>query len=72
MKIETAKIFWIVWNPASIQPPSYRHATLESAQAEAHRLAFSQTGQEFIVLQAVEARQSVEMQKTIYEEESPF
>lgn len=31
--------FYLVWAPSRTKPPKYRHATLETAQAEAARLA---------------------------------
>ena len=43
--------FWFVWNPNG-NAPRYQHATLESAEKEADRLA-SNTSEEFYVLEAV-------------------
>ncbi len=41
--------FWLVWNPVG-GPPTYKHPSLESAKAEAERLARLYPGQSFFVL----------------------
>jgi hypothetical protein len=45
--------FWMVWCPQGRQP-THQHATLDSAESEAQRLA-RDTGSSFIVLEAVTA-----------------
>lgn len=44
--------FYLVWNPGRALPKK-RHATLESAQKEAERLAKKQPNESFYVLQTV-------------------
>lgn len=58
--------FWIVWNPKSPRPPTYRHRSEESARDEAERLARLNPGQEFIVLGAVASVRVVDVQWTEY------
>lgn len=41
--------FWMVWNPQGCAP-TYKHVTVESAKAEAERLAKNNPGQRFHVL----------------------
>jgi hypothetical protein len=45
--------FWLVWNPASVTPPTFRHPTDDSAIAEAGRLAALNPGETFFVLGAI-------------------
>ena len=46
------KAFYMVWNPSGAQP-RHQHASLELAEKEAERLAKSNPGEYFYVLQAV-------------------
>lgn len=41
--------FWLVWNPSN-GVPTFKHPTLESAKAEAERLAAMYPNQSFFVL----------------------
>lgn len=69
--------FWYVFNPEGRQP-TYQHGTLMSAQTEATRLARLNPGQRFIVLEAIEFHQKVDVQVTrlsegySLDEENPF
>lgn len=45
--------FWLVWNPDSPKPPRYRHASRESADVEATRLAREHPNQLFYVMEWV-------------------
>ncbi len=44
--------FFMVWSPAGLYAPKYRHDTREAAKKEAERLAQACPGQEFYVLGA--------------------
>lgn len=44
--------FWMIWNPYG-HAPTHKHITVESARAEAERLARLNPGVTFYVLQAV-------------------
>lgn len=44
--------FFLVWSPTGSRPPSHRHDTVDSALAEATRLAREARGAEFYVLYA--------------------
>ena len=46
--------FWVVWNPKG-NAPTYQHGTLDQATSEAERLARTNPGQTFIVLESVTA-----------------
>lgn len=61
--------FYIVWGPASSGPPTYRHATRESAEKEAERLAIRFPGEKFYVLRAVFAAQVLRMPITQAEDD---
>lgn len=55
--------FWLVWNPKRNEwPPSVRHATHTLALQEAMRLARINPGEEFIVLQATDQVQKIDVQ----------
>lgn len=47
--------FWMVWNPDG-NAPRYKHRTEEAAFAEAERLARTNKGQVFVVLESAGAR----------------
>lgn len=47
--------FWMVWNPQG-HSPTVKHESEESAAREAERLARSNRGQSFYVLEAVQLR----------------
>lgn len=49
--MHTSKFFF-VWNP-NRRSPSYKHATAQSATAEAERLARANRGESFIVLESL-------------------
>ena len=58
MSLKTAAerpAFWLVWNPQG-HAPTRDHATRQSAEREADRLARLNRGQRFIVLQSVSER----------------
>lgn len=44
--------FWMVWNPQG-HAPTHKHPTALAAKAEAERLARTNPGAKFIVLQAL-------------------
>jgi hypothetical protein len=46
-------LYWVVWSPRSRRPPYFRHTSLDSAAAEAERLAALNPGRHFYVLQCV-------------------
>lgn len=50
-----AETFWMVWCPQG-SAPTHRHSSQGSAVTEAERLARTQPGREFYVLQAIEGR----------------
>lgn len=67
--------FWIVWSPTGIRPPKRRHASYRIAVTEAERLARENPGSEFIVLEAMAARQVCTMVETVFDgnaNEIPF
>lgn len=49
------KPFFLVWSPAGIHPPTYRHLGHGSAQTEAQRLAHLHPGETFFVLIACDS-----------------
>lgn len=53
MTNENETTFWLVWNPASPKTPRYRHASRESADIEAFRLAREHPDQAFYVMEWV-------------------
>lgn len=56
------RAFWLVWNPDG-GPPTHRHDTEDSAEAEAERLARAHPGARFFVMQAVALRTMDAMQR---------
>jgi hypothetical protein len=48
------KAFFLVWSPAGLRPPKYRHTTHGSALGEAHRLAAAHPGREFYVVETTD------------------
>lgn len=63
--------FWLVWNPVKM-PPMHMHETYEQAVAEASRLARSQKGDQFFVLQAIEKVCVADVVRTKLEPPLPF
>lgn len=59
--------FFLVWSPQGARPPTCRHPTMESAHAEAVRLAGASPGAEFFVLEAMGVARKVEVQWTAFE-----
>ena len=57
-----AKRFWMVWNPRG-SAPVCRHSVIESATAEAERLARLNHGVPFFVLEAIEMRMVDDMRR---------
>jgi len=55
--------FWLVWNPNG-HAPRYQHGTLDQAASEAERLARTNPGQTFIVLESVAALVVDNIQRT--------
>jgi len=55
--------FWLVWNPKG-HAPTYQHGTLDQATSEAERLARTNPGQTFIVLESVAALVVDNIQRT--------
>lgn len=53
--VEPRTKFWMVWCPQG-GPPTVRHGSRESAEAEATRLAGKNPGREFFILKAVGGR----------------
>lgn len=43
--------FWIIWSPQGIHAPKFKHFTLESAEREAERLAATNPGKQFFVME---------------------
>lgn len=66
MPKQTESAFWLVWSPTGQKPPSYSHASIESATAEAERLSIAHPGKVFVVLEAVAARHVDSMIRTQY------
>jgi hypothetical protein len=65
--------FWVVWQPEG-GSPTFRHETEVSATREAERLAESDRGRAFYVLEAVSVSRKVSVVTTKLEEdqELPF
>jgi hypothetical protein len=59
------KRFWLVWNNRG-GSPIRRHETRTSAAREAERLARANQDQTFVVLEAVEAVVSSDIQRIVY------
>lgn len=58
--MEDSTPFWLVWNPTGF-PPKYKHSSVESAEAEAARLARCNPGQEFFVLRPVSSTEKSDL-----------
>ncbi|TAM23390.1 MAG: hypothetical protein EPN60_15075 [Nevskiaceae bacterium] len=63
MTAMSALPYWLVWAPTGSRPPACRHASVESATAEAERLARAHPGQQFVVLQSVTALRVVDLER---------
>lgn len=62
--------FWMVLGDGV---PAFRHVTLESAKAEAERLARLKDGHVFVVLEAIEAVRKSDIQWTeLWTDQIPF
>jgi hypothetical protein len=59
------QMFWLVWCPTGSKPPSHRHASEQSAIAEAERLARCAPNAKFYVLKATEVRYIDAMKRVI-------
>jgi hypothetical protein len=66
MPKQNESAFWLVWSPTGQKPPSYSHASIESARAEAERLAIAHPGKVFVVLEAMDAFHVDSMIRTQY------
>lgn len=70
------EIFYMIWNSARSNMPSYKHGTYQAAEKEATRLASLNPGKEFIVLQAVCSIKKQNVEKVIFtksiDDEIPF
>lgn len=66
MPKQSESAFWLVWSPTGQKPPSYSHASIESARAEAERLAIAHPGKVFVVLEALDAFHVDSMIRTQY------
>ncbi len=69
--MESKQAYWIVIGEEPSQTP-FRHTSLQSAQAEAKRLARQNRGITFTVFQAIEANTSPEDVLTVSFEDYPF
>lgn len=58
-----SETFWMVWAEGG-NAPKYKHPSEASAQNEAARLAKLKPGCRFVVLQAIEAVQVCDIQRT--------
>lgn len=58
-----SETFWMVWCDCG-NAPTYKHPSEKSAQDEAARLARLKPGIRFVVLQAIEAVQVCDIQRT--------
>ncbi|MER1968416.1 hypothetical protein [Castellaniella sp. GW247-6E4] len=63
--------FWMVWCPQG-GTPQHKHTSLDSAVAEAKRLAAQNTGREFVVLQSVGVAKRVDVEFTQHHNPIPF
>jgi hypothetical protein len=63
------KAFWLVWSPQG-NSPTHQHETRQLADREAERLARTNPGRYFIVLQAVSGFLVDNLYVTSYVEES--
>lgn len=55
--------FWLIWNEKG-RVPTYKHATMASARAEAERLSRLQPGDTFHVLQCVASCRKIDVEWT--------
>ncbi|WP_370601141.1 hypothetical protein [Pseudomonas nitroreducens] len=72
---QSTSIFWMVWNPQAYAP-TVKHPTYQAAEAEAERLARSNPGQDFYLLQATQIRRVDSMQRIVlggpFDDDHPF
>lgn len=71
MVVTTQTTFWVVWNPEGRNPQKL-HRDHDKAKAEAMRLAMSNPGERFFVLEAADLYQVNNVQHTVFEREIPF
>ena len=55
--------FWLIWNEKG-RVPTYKHATMASARAEAERLSRLQPGDTFHVLQCMASCRKIDVEWT--------
>lgn len=60
--------FWIVWSPEGSRPPRYRHNSVNTAEAEARRLAAEHPGQDFYVARIIGRAQMPQGVSYVYHE----
>lgn len=63
--------FWVVWNPNG-HSPTHKHDAIEKASREAERLARTNPGQTFVVLESVSAMVVDNLHRTNLRPEPPF
>lgn len=61
--MNSEETFWMVWGEGG-NAPTYKHLSETSAQNEAARIARLKPGCRFVVLQAIEAVQVCDIQRT--------
>lgn len=64
--------FWIIWNPQSLQPPTFKHNDKYSAIREAKRLAQANPNLDFFVLRAIGKARSKITEYIELKEDIPF
>lgn len=69
--IEDGFAFWMVWSPQG-RPPTHRHESHGSAVTEAERLARTNPGQQFFVLEATDMRELNDMKRVSLDRPIPF
>lgn len=67
----SSKSFFMVWNPQA-GAPRYQHDNVNSARAEAERLAQQNPNQTFFVLQALSKSTAMKVNTEVLAEELPF